>query len=291
MACFLPGSHAIHTVKTPTIGLLSSRGHKHRTGLQGKAPSASKRRPAASALSQDELLAKIDSLDWDETVTPDTASPRNGKANTPYPDHSTSNWRVVAIVATLAVFLAVLYFALAPEPAPRITADEAPTPISSAAGSPATANAGDQAPVAPEISAAAVAAAEERRTALYAHAIEQAEAKVQQKADARRKLREAREAERTRVQAQQERERREKEEARARAERDAEEAARSAKAREQAAAAKGPASPQESCAGETGVIARGFCEARACGKAEWRSHPFCVKRIEEQLRSFGQGGG
>jgi hypothetical protein len=71
----------------------------------------------------------------------------------------------------------------------------------------------------------------------------------------------------------------------------AEEAARSAKAREQAAAAKGPASPRESCAGETGVIARGFCEARACGKAEWRSHPFCVKRIEEQLRSFGQGGG
>jgi flagellar biosynthesis GTPase FlhF len=277
-------------LKATTIGLLSSRGRKHRSGTQAKAPSAGRRRPAQGALSQDELLAKIDSLDWDETVTPDTLSLRGGKGSTQYPDHLTSSWRVVTIVAVIAVVLTVSYFVFAPESAPRIASDHAPTPISTGAESPAAASADYQAPVAPETSAANVAAAEERRTALYAHAIEEAEAKAQQKSDARRKAREAREVERARLAAQQERERRQKEEARLHAEREAAEAARAAKAREQVAVPKGPASPQELCAGEGGTIARGFCEARACGKAEWRSHPFCVKRIEDQLRSFGQGG-
>jgi hypothetical protein len=144
--------------------------------------------------------------------------------------------------------------------------------------------------VAPEASAAIVAAADERRSALYAHAIEKAEAKVQQTTDARRKAREARSAERARAAAQQERERRQKEEARQRAERDAAEAARAARAREPVVVPKGPTSPRELCAGEGGAIARGFCEARTCGLAEWRSHSFCVKRLEDQLRSFGQGG-
>jgi hypothetical protein len=270
-------------VKTTTIGLLSSRGHKHRSGTHAKAPSAAKRRPAPSALSQDELLAKIDALDWDETVTPDAAPVRGGKANMQYPDHSTSNWRVAAIAVVIAVVLAASYIVFAPDSASRKTVDDAPTPIS-AAGSPAIASVDSQVP--PEASAATVAAAEERRAALYAHAIETAELKAQ-KAEVRRK---AREAERARLAVQQERERRQKDEARQRAERDAEEAARAAKAREPVAVPKGPSSPQELCAGEGGVIARGFCEARACGKAEWRSHPFCVKRLEEQLRSIGVGG-
>jgi hypothetical protein len=278
-------------VKT-TIGLLSSRGQKHRSGTHAKAPSASKRRPAPGALSQDELLAKIDALDWDETVTPETAHLRDGQANAQYPDHSTSNWRVLAIAAVLAVVLTALYFVFAPEPAPRIAADEAPTPISAVGGAPATAGGDSQVPAVSESGAASVAAAEDRRAALYANAIAEADAKAQQKLDARRKAREAREAreaERARLAAQQERDRRQKEEARLRAERDAAEAARTARAREQAAIPKGPASPQELCAGEGGAIARGFCEARACGKTEWRSHPFCVKRVEEQMRSLGHG--
>jgi hypothetical protein len=277
-----------------TIGLLSSRDRKHRSGSKAKGSSASKRRPTPSGLSQNELLAKIDSLDWDETVTADTVLADGTAVNAQYPDHSTSSWRVAAIVAIIVCVMTVLYFVLAPEPASRPATGEASIPISAGSGSPASASIDNQAPVvAPEVSAAAVAAAEDRRTALYAHAIEEAEAKVQQKSEARearRKAREARESERAKLAAQQDRERRQKEEARVRAERDAEEAARAAKAREQAALPKGPASPRELCAGEGGAIARGFCEAAACGRAEWRSHPFCVKRVEEQLRSLGQGG-
>lgn len=247
-----------------------------------------------SGLSQDELLAKIDSLDWDETVTQQTTVLAGEKA-TQYPDHSTSSWRVVAIVALIACVLTVLYFVLAPAPAVRPAADGAPTPISAVAGTQQTAGADVPAPVvAADAGAAAVAAAEERRVALYAHAIEEAEQKVQQKAEQRaeqrRKAREARDAERARIAALQERERRQKEEARLRAERDAEEAARVAAKSREAAVPKGPSSPQELCAGEGNIFSRGSCEARACSKSEWRSHPFCIRRMEQQMPGFGQGG-
>lgn len=243
-----------------------------------------------SGLSQDELLAKIDSLDWDETVTQQTTVPAGEKA-TQYPDHSTSSWRMVAIVTLIACVLTVLYFVLAPAPAVRTAADGAPTPISAVAGTQQTAGADVQAPVAAaDAGAAAVAAAEERRVALYAHAIEEAEQKVQQKAEQRRKAREARDAERARIAALQERERRQKEEARLRAERDAEEAARAAAKSREAAVSKGPSSPQELCAGEGNIFSRGSCEARACSKSEWRSHPFCIRRLEQQMPGFGQGG-
>lgn len=268
-----------------TIGLISSRGHKHRSGTLAKAPSASRRRPAPSGLSQDELLAKIDALDWDQTVTATSATADGATPNGQAPDRSTSSWRIGAIVAALAVALTVLYFVLTPEPAPRLAAREAPTPISSVGGS------DDQAPaIASQASSAAVAAADERRSALYAHAIEAAEAKAQQQTEARRKAREARAAQRAKAAAQQERERRQNEEARLRGEREAAEAARAAKVREQVAVPKGPSSPRELCASEGGVIARGVCEARACATNEWRSHPFCVKRMEQQLPGFGQGG-
>lgn len=274
-----------------TIGLLSSRSHKHRSGTLAKAPSASRRRPAPSGLSQDELLAKIDALDWDQTVTATSATADGATPNGQAPDRSTSSWRIGAIVAALAVALTVLYFVLTPEPAPRLAASEAPTPISSVGGS------DDQAPaIASQASSAAVAAADERRSALYAHAIEAAEAKAQQQTEARRKARAARDArdaraaQQAKAAAQQERERRQNEEARLRGEREAAEAARAAKVREQVAVPKGPASPRELCASEGGVIARGVCEARACATTEWRSHPFCVKRMEQQLPGFGQGG-
>lgn len=283
MACFLTGGHAIHTLKSTTIGLLSSRDQKHRAGLKSKSPAAAKRRPAPSGLSQDELLAKIDALDWDETITPDAGG---GAARSQYPDHSTSTWQVAAIVGGIVCVLAAGYFLLGSggdEPMAPKPAAEAQGAIGSVAPPPA---------VPAEVSAAAVAEAEERRSALYAHAIEEAEAKAEQKAEEQRKARAARAAraaERAKVAALQERERRQKDEARARAEREAEEA-RLAKAREPAPA-KGPSSPQEVCAGESNIFSRGFCEARTCGRPEWRSHPFCVKRMEQQMPGLNQGGG
>lgn len=230
-------------------------------------------------------MAKIDSLDWDETISPDTvvAGDSSGK-RAQYPDDSTSNWRVAAIAGTLICALAGLYFLLAPG-APSQPA-VAQAPVSIAAGAPASDGVSRQARAAADDSLAAVAAAEERRAALYARAVQNAETKAQLKAERQRK---AREAERAKLAAQQEQERRQQEEARLRAEREAEEAARAARAREQAAAPKGPASPQEVCAGEGNAFTRGLCEARTCGKAEWRGHPYCQKRLEDQLRALGQG--
>jgi hypothetical protein len=270
-------------VKYPTAGLLSSRGHKHRPGSQAKAPSASKRRPAPSGLSQDELLAKIDALDWDETISPDTVVAGNSPKKAQYPDDSRLNWRIAAIAGFLVFAVVGLYFLLAPGAPPQPAADQAPTPI--AVSAPVTDGTSQQAGSA-DASLAAVAAAEDRRAALYARAVRDAEAKAQLKVERQRK---AREAELARLAAQQERERQQQEEARLRAEREAAEAARVAKARELAGVPKGPTSPQEVCAGESNAFTRGLCEARTCGKTEWRAHPYCQKRLEDQLRALGQG--
>jgi hypothetical protein len=282
-------------------------------------------------LSQDELLAKIDALDWDDPMPITLVKKKKGGAvpRSRDSDRSTSSLRVVAIVSAIACVLAGLYFVLTPAAAPKVALGEAPTkPISVASSRdappvvvpPPPADAGRAegaetraAPgvdaggnpvqeVAPEVSAVTTAEAaiaeEEKRAALaLATAMEEAEAKAQKQLDARRKARAvrearaAREAERAKLAAQQERELRLKEELRLQTEREAAEAARLAKAREQESLPKGPSSPKELCAGEGGAIARGICEARACGRAEWRAHPFCVKRIEDQLRAIGQGGG
>lgn len=278
-------------MKTTTIGLLSSRDQKHRAGLKSKSPAAAKRRPAASGLSQDELLAKIDSLDWDETITPDAAHAGGGAARSPYPDHSTSTWRVAAIVIGIVCVLAVGYIVLGPGGNDRAATDATGSSLPAAEVQGVVGAVARTPDVPAEVSAAAVAAAEDRRAAMYAHAIEEAEAKAHQKTEQQRKAREARaarEAERVKVAAQQERDRRLKEDARMRAEREAEEA-RLAKAREPAPV-KGPSSPQEVCASESNIFSRGICEARTCGKAEWRNHPFCVKRLEQQIPGFNPGG-
>lgn len=277
--------HAIQAMKYPTVGLLSSRGQKHRSGSLGKAPSAAKRRPAPSSLSPDELLAKIDALDWDQTISPDTVV-AGAPVAAPEPEAASAVWRWAAIAGGLLFLALAIYLMLAPETPPRPAAE----PSTSLIGAPAEPEAKTAQLPAPEDSLAAVAAAEERRTALYAQAVRQAELADQRKADQQRQAREARAAERAKLAAQKERERLQQEEAaRLRAEREAEEAARAAKAREQSAVAA-PASPQELCAGAGNVFARGLCEARACAKAEWRNHPVCVKRLEQQLPSFGPGG-
>jgi hypothetical protein len=283
-------------VKIPAVGSGSSRSPKHRSGSKA-ASSTAKRRSALSSLSPTELLAKIDALDWDETVSDDTTVLADGSdKRTQYPDHSTSNWRVAAIVATLVAVLAVLYVVLTPDPTSRpvvVAQSEAeqpaPIPIPVSAPVPAPAPAPIETPkveeppplaisepivvetppvVAPEPTAADVAK------------------KAQRKAERQRK---AREEELARQQQLERDRRQQQEEARQRADREAAEAARIAKAREQVAPPKAPSSPQELCARESNFFARGLCESRTCGKAEWRNHPFCVKRIEDQLRTIGPG--
>lgn len=273
-------------MKSPTIGLLSSRGQKHRSGSPGKALSAAKRRPAPGSLSPDELLAKIDALDWDQTISPDTVVAGAAAVATREPETSSAAWRWAAIAGGLLFLAVAIYLLLVPETPTRPAAEPSRSPI----GAPSEPESKAAQLPAPEESLAAVAAAEERRAALYAQAVRQAELADQRKADQQRQVREARAAERAKLAEQKERERFQHEEAaRLRAERDAEEAARAAKAREQAAAAV-PASPQEYCAGAGNIFARGVCEASACGRAEWRNHPYCVKRLEQQLPGFGPGG-
>ena len=234
------------------------------------------------------MLAKIDALDWDQTVSPNTVMVDNSPTPaTAIDDHGSSTaWRVAAIIAGLICVAAVTYYVLVPADRP-----EAPRDVTVSGGIsgsvvrnvdlPATS------PEAMKDSLASMAASEERRAERYEQAVRAAEVEEQREAERLRQAREARRAERTKIAAQRERERLQQEEAtKARARREAEEAAR---VREQAAA-KGPASPQEACAGEGNFFARGLCETRLCGKPEWQSHPFCVKRMEQQMPGFGPGG-
>jgi flagellar biosynthesis GTPase FlhF len=234
-------------------------------------------------MSSTDLLAKIDALDWDHTVSPATTIMANSKPTTNARAAPTSV-RSLGLIAGGIVLLgiaAAIFFGMA-GPDTQASKSAAGAPVVAAAPSAARSADPPVADAVHEDRMAAVAAAEEKRAAMYAQAVEESERKLQQKAERQRKAKEA--AAQARL-ARDERERQQQEEAtRQRAER---EAAAAAKAQEVAAAPKGPSSPKELCAGESNVFARGFCESRACGKPEWRSHPFCVKRMEDQLRSFG----
>lgn len=275
-------------MKTLTIGLLSSRSQKHRSN---RTPASGKRRPAANGLSQDELLAKIDALDWDQTVSPNTVVADNSAqtAGGSADQGSSPGWWLAASVAGLICVAAVAYYVLVPaEPQERQPLAQVSGAITASSGQ--TVDGTVPAQRAMTEGLAAVAASEERRAERYEQAVKAAELEAERKAE-RRQARETRRAERAKVAAQKERERVQQEEAaRLRVQREAEEAARLAavRAREQAAP-KGPASPQEACAGEGNFIARGLCETRLCGKPEWRSHAQCVKRFDDQLRALNSG--
>lgn len=281
MARYCAEAPVIDTVKIPTVGLASSRSSKHRSG--SKAGSSSKRRSVISGLSPTELLAKIDALDWDETVSDETTVLVDGADRKPYPDHSTSAWRVAAIIATMVAVLAILYAVLMPEsrtkPPQPVVAQSAPIEAPKIAEPPPL-PISDPVPSSPEPAIIEIPPTVEP-------VADDGAKKAQRRAERKRK---AREAELAR-QAQQERERQRQQEAAAKqlAEREAAEAARAAKARELAAAAKAPSSPQQVCAGESNFFARGLCETRTCSLAEWRKHPFCVKRIDDQLRAINRG--
>jgi hypothetical protein len=230
-----------------------------------------------------DLLAKIDALDWDQTVSPATTIMAGGKAPAKRPPlvprHSPSLGLIAGGVVLLGI-AAAIYFGMAGPGAPS-RGSAGPVP----AVAPVTGKQASKTAAAIEedrdAKLAAAAAAEERRVAMYAQAIEESERKLQDKAERKRKAKEA--AAQARL-AREERERQQQEEARQRAERDA---AAAARAREAAAVPKGPASPKELCAGESNVFSRGLCESRACSRPEWHNHPFCVKRMEDQLRPFG----
>jgi hypothetical protein len=234
-----------------------------------------------------DLLAKIDALDWDQTVSPATTVMAGDKPVAAKPKKTPTRSRSFGLIAggmALLGIAAAMYFGMAgPGVSSRGPAGSAPavsvTPvIGQQAGKTAAAIEEDH-----DAKVAAAAAAEERRVAMYAKAAEESERKLQDKAERKRKAKEA--AAQARL-AQQERERRHQEETRLQAEREA--AARAAaKAQEAAAVPKGPASPKELCAGESNAFTRGLCESRACSKPEWHNHPFCLKRMEDQLRPFG----
>jgi hypothetical protein len=235
-------------------------------------------------MSSTDLLAKIDALDWDHTVSPATTIMANGKSTAKplaAPKGSHSLGMIAGGIVLLGIAAAIYFGMGGPDTQARKSAAEAPV----VAAAPPAKRVLDQpspaADAARDAKIAAVAAAEEKRAAMYAQAAEESERKLHQKAERQRKAQEA--AAQVRL-ARDERERHQQEEAKQRAER---EAAAAAKAQEAAAAPKGPASPKELCAGESNVFARGFCESRACGKPEWHNHPFCLKRMEDQLRSFG----
>ena len=237
-------------------------------------------------MSPDELLAKIDALDWDQTVSPNTVMVDNSSTLTAaIEDHGSSKaWRLAAILAGLICVAAVTYYVLVPaEPQERQPLAQVSGAITASAEQAVDRTVTAQRAMTESL--AAVAASEERRAERYEQALKAAEI------EERRKALVARQAERAKVSAQKERERLQQEEAaKVLAQREAEETARLAAARaREPAAPKGPSSPQEACAGEGNFIARGVCETRLCGKPQWRSHPQCVKRFDDQLRALGSG--
>ncbi len=270
---------------------------------RSSAPAAGQRRRTAEGqpkvvargLATDELLAKIDALDWDDTVFPAAAPPvASTGAGAPMPSPAPSperSWQpVVAIggVILLMAGLLLLYQILVAGDAPRGQINSNPAAV--AAPVVPTAEVSPDGGADDEARLAAVEAQERQRAAKFAQAVRQGEENALRKADRLRKAREeeqARLAQAQEQQQQQERRRRE-EEARLRAEREAAEAR--ARVPAPVPAPRGPASPQELCAEESNFLSRGLCEGRACGRPEWQNHPFCIKRTEDQLRRIGSGG-
>jgi hypothetical protein len=189
---------------------------------------------------------------------------------------------VIAVVALLVAAATLLQLLDGEEPAAAGAG-----PATAMALPPAVEPSPEPAPLAQAEPLAAVEAAERERVAKLEQAVRKADENRRRAAAERQ--RKAEEEEQARLeQERRERELRAQEEARLRAEREAAEA----RARIPVAppAPKGPASPQELCAGEGNFFTRGLCESRACGRPEWEQHPHCVKRLEEQIRRVNSGG-
>jgi hypothetical protein len=134
-----------------------------------------------------------------------------------------------------------------------------------------------------EMAKAAAEFRERERLDKAAREKSQSEARAARKEELRRR---AHVEEQVRLEKQRQEIQRQQDDSRRQAERQAAEAA--AKVRIEPPP-RGPSSPQELCADRANFLARGFCEVRACGTPEWRNHPYCVKRMEEQIRNVGHG--
>jgi hypothetical protein len=247
----------------------------------GKA-SAGKAKPEPFGLDPATLLAKIDALDWEEpTVQPASAtapqSPAKRSLLLPF---------LIGFVILLTGTLALRYYSGGrTAPVPPVASPEPPTPAVAVAAQtetapvPAVPGAADQqtAPALADGQPAVALGPEEAEKAR----LEEARRK---KAELKRKALAAKQAleEKTRL------ERTEQE--KLRAEREAAEARARAAVVVAPPAPKGPSSPREVCAGEQNVFSRGACEARVCAESQWRSHPFCVKRWQDELRKLSPSG-
>lgn len=238
---------------------------------------ASHARGNSRGLTQAELLAKINALDWDETLP----MPNWTRAQTP----SASSRRIwllmgAVLIAVLAALLSVKFLLV--DGKKNASAESSPelqvVTASSAVG--AVVAQDSDAEVASRL--AAVEAQEQARKSKLDEAVRLAE-ENRRKAAFLRKAQE--DEEHAREREAQEQRRLMAEAARRSLQREYE-----PKMVEAPPQPQGPSSPQELCAGETNFFSRGICESKACGLAEWRKHPYCVKRMEEQLRRLNQGG-
>jgi hypothetical protein len=240
-------------------------------------PSAAKTspRPEPYHLDSEALLAKINALDWDDpTIQPAATTP----PPMPPPPQRTSLWLpFVAGFAVLIFGAGALHYYSRPKPAAMTATvvDTAPADVVAAVASapPAAVVPAEAQPSEPVPEEAAAEESEEELRARKA-AARKAWREKQRKALA---AKQAREEQARRERAEQERLR-------------AERLAAEARAAAAAAAAAKPTSPRQLCAGEQNVFNRSACESRVCAEAEWRQHPFCVKRWKNELRKLSPGG-
>ena len=245
-------------------------------------PAAGKARPEPFGLDSATLLAKINSLDWEEPTIQPGAAP--AAALPPPPAKRALLLPFLVGFAVLLIGMLALRYFSGNRPA------SAPPPVSQAAvAPPAPTTPVPAEPPAATPSITPLPAATEPQPSLSADDLEQSkkeEARLR-RAELKRKALAAKQA----LEEQGRLERAEQEQ-RLRAEREAAEARARAAAAAAAtpAAPKGPTSPQEVCAGEQNVFSQGACEARTCAMAQWRNHPFCVKRWQDELRKLSPSG-
>jgi len=240
-----------------------------------------KPKEAPQGLPTKELLAKIDSLDWGDTVIPGVTTSATEPFVTAAPESKRTPSRPVLlaalVVAALLVGLLVLYWQ------PTLTAKPAVAEMPSVPVPAPPVQPVEPSTAADEVAKAAAEFRERERLDKAAREKSQSEARAARKEELQRR---AHEEEQVRLEKQRQESQRQQDDSRRQAERQAAEAA--AKARIEPVP-RGPSSPQELCADRTNFLARGFCEVRACGTPEWQSHPYCVKRMEEQIRNVGHG--
>lgn len=243
---------------------------------------AGKAKPEPFGLDSETLLAKIDALDWDDPATQSQASAAAPVAPSPV-KRSLLLPFLIGFAVLLLGAIALRYFSdngrVPPVPvAPPVATPKPPVVVATVEPRPVAALPDQQPAVAPDDQMVPIASPEEAEKARREEARRQ-RVELKRKALA---AKQAMEEQSRRERAEQDRLRAEKEAAEARG--------RPAAAAVVPPAAKGPTSPQEVCAAEQSVFSRGACESRVCAEPQWRSHSFCVKRWQDELRKLSPSG-